>query len=98
MLQAGLLLLAWPVAAQLRFGEVSSSANGTLSTGYTAGYGNMEGSNHGWTVGGEGAFSGSFHSPNFLTFNASVYLNQSREALKNVPQGGSVWTFALFPQ
>ncbi len=78
MLQAGLLLLAWPVAAQLRFGEVSSSANGTLSTGYTAGYGNMEGSNHGWTVGGEGAFSGSFHSPNFLTFNASVYLNQSR--------------------
>ncbi len=27
-----------------------------------------------------------------------VYLNQSREALKNVPQGGSVWTFALFPQ
>jgi alcohol dehydrogenase (cytochrome c) len=26
-----------------------------------------------------------------------VYWNQAREALKNVPQGGSVWTFALLP-
>ena len=26
-----------------------------------------------------------------------VYWNQAREALKNVPQGGSVWTFALMP-
>ncbi|HTB96831.1 MAG TPA: hypothetical protein VK716_07465 [Terracidiphilus sp.] len=78
MLQAGLLLLAWPVGAQVRFGEVSSNANGTISTGYTAGYGNLEGSNHGWTVGGAGTFSGSYHSPNFLSFNASLYLNQAR--------------------
>jgi alcohol dehydrogenase (cytochrome c) len=27
-----------------------------------------------------------------------LYWNQAHEALKNVPQGGSVWTFALFPQ
>jgi alcohol dehydrogenase (cytochrome c) len=27
-----------------------------------------------------------------------LYLNQAREALKNVPQGGSVWTFALLPE
>ena len=27
-----------------------------------------------------------------------IYLNQAREALKNVPQGGSVWTFALVAQ
>ena len=27
-----------------------------------------------------------------------LYMNQAREALKNVPQGGSVWTFALFHQ
>jgi alcohol dehydrogenase (cytochrome c) len=26
-----------------------------------------------------------------------VYANQAREALKNVPPGGSVWTFALMP-
>jgi len=27
-----------------------------------------------------------------------VYWNQAREALKNVPPGGSVWTFALMPE
>jgi hypothetical protein len=27
-----------------------------------------------------------------------VYWNQAREQLKNVPQGGSVWTFALFAE
>ena len=27
-----------------------------------------------------------------------LYFNQAREALKNVPQGGSVWTFALLDQ
>jgi alcohol dehydrogenase (cytochrome c) len=27
-----------------------------------------------------------------------VYWNQAREQLKNVPQGGSVWTFALFQE
>ena len=27
-----------------------------------------------------------------------LYWNQAHEALKNVPQGGSVWTFALLPQ
>ncbi|MBV9531769.1 MAG: PQQ-binding-like beta-propeller repeat protein [Bradyrhizobium sp.] len=27
-----------------------------------------------------------------------VYWNQAREQLKNIPQGGSVWTFALMPE
>jgi len=27
-----------------------------------------------------------------------IYFNQAREQLRNVPQGGSVWTFALMPQ
>jgi hypothetical protein len=26
-----------------------------------------------------------------------VYANQAREQLKDVPPGGSVWTFALMP-
>jgi hypothetical protein len=75
--QAGVLLLALPVAAQIRLGETSASANGTVSSGYTATYGNMTPSTHSWTVGGAGTFSGSFHSPNFLSFNISPYLNQS---------------------
>jgi hypothetical protein len=78
LLQAGLLLTAWPVAAQVRFGEITSSANGTISSGYTATYGNLTASDHSWTAGGVGTFSGSFYNPNFLSFNASVYLNQSR--------------------
>ncbi len=76
--EACLLLLAWPAGAQLRFGETSTNANGTISTGYTADYGNMTDSTHNWTVGGAADLSGSFHNPNFLSYNASFYLNQSR--------------------
>ena len=78
LLQAGTLLLAMPVAAQIKFGETSASANGMISTGYTATYGNLTNSTHGWTVGGVGTFAGSYYSPNFLSFNVSPYLNQSR--------------------
>jgi len=76
-IQAGLLLLASPVAAQVHLGEISADSNGTISTGYTASYGNMTGSQHGWTLGGATTLSGSFYNPNFLSFNASLYLNQS---------------------
>lgn len=76
--QAVVLLLALPVAAQVRFGEVSTNMSGTISSGYTADYGNMTSSDHGFTVGGATTLSGSFHSPNFLAFNANLYLNQSR--------------------
>lgn len=75
---AGLLLLAIPVSAQIQLGETSTTATGTLSSGYTANYGNMTPSSHGWTMGGAGTFAGSFHSPNFLSYNFSPYLNQSR--------------------
>jgi hypothetical protein len=74
----GILLLAIPVGAQIRLGETSSSATGTISSGYTANYGNMTPSSHGWTFGGAGTLTGSFHSPNFLSYDVSPYLNQSR--------------------
>ncbi len=74
----GLLLMATPASAQIRFGETSTSATGTISSGYTANYGNMTPSTHGWTFGGAGTFTGSFHSPNFLSYDVSPYLNQSR--------------------
>ena len=70
--------LALPAAAQVKIGESSTSANGIISTGYNATYGNMTSSTHGWTVGGVATFSGSYHSPNFLSYNISPYLNQSR--------------------
>lgn len=78
LLQAGMLLLAVPVAAQVKLGETSANANGMISTGYTATYGNMTNSTHGWTVGGVATLAGSYYSPNFLSFNVSPYLNQSR--------------------
>ncbi|MGC2616405.1 MAG: hypothetical protein WA354_20395 [Terracidiphilus sp.] len=71
------MLSAIPAASQIRFGETSTSGTGTISSGYTANFGNMTGSSHGWTVGGAASFSGSFHSPNFISYNFSPYLNQS---------------------
>jgi hypothetical protein len=76
--QAWLILLAWPVAAQLRFDGLSTDLNGTVAVGYTADYGNMISSDHSWTLSGTGNLSGSYYSPNFLTFNVTGYLNQSR--------------------
>lgn len=78
VLAAGFLLLAWPAAAQVRLGEVRANSTGTIATGYSASYGNESASSHGWTVGGATNLTGSFHNPNFLSFNASLYLNQSR--------------------
>ena len=77
LLLAGSSLLALPLAAQVRFGELSTNLNGTISTGYSADYGNETSSDHSWAVGGAANLSGSFYNPNFLTFAASVYLNQS---------------------
>jgi hypothetical protein len=78
LVAAGVLLHGSSLNAQLQLGETSTKGSGTLSSGYTATYGNMIESSHGWTVGGTGNFSGSFHSPNFLSYNFSPYLNQSR--------------------
>jgi hypothetical protein len=78
LLSAGLLLVTIPVAAQVKTGELTSSLSGTIAPGYTADYGNMTGSNHSWALGGEATYSGSFYNPNFLSFNATVFINQSR--------------------
>ncbi len=73
-----MLLPALCLHAQLKWGETSTKGTANLSSGYSATYGNMVQSSHGWTFGGAGTFSGSFHSPNFLSYNFSPYLNQSR--------------------
>ena len=77
LVQAVILLLAWPVAAQVRYGDFSSNLSGTIASGYTADYGNMTSSDHSWTVGGAVNSAGSFYNPNFLSYNANFYLNQS---------------------
>jgi len=72
------LLLATPLAAQIKFGEFSNTANGTVTSGYTADFGNQTSSDHNWTVGGTGNFNGSFYNPNFLNYAVTAFLNQSR--------------------
>lgn len=75
---ACLLLAAWPACAQVRLGELSTTMSGTVAPGYTATWGNQTSSSHEWTLGGTADFAGSYHSANFLSFNAGLYLNQSR--------------------
>ena len=78
VLVAGVFLSGMSLHAQLKWGETSTKGTANLSSGYSATYGNIAQSSHGWTMGGSGTFSGSFHSPNFLSYNFSPYLNQSR--------------------
>lgn len=78
MVQTGTLLLVLPAAAQIKFGEFSTSLSGTVSPGYTADWGNQTSSDHAWTFGGAGTLTGHYYTPNFLSYNASFYLNQSR--------------------
>jgi hypothetical protein len=75
---AGLLLAGLPIAAQIRFGETSSNLSGTVSSGYSADFGNMTSSDHGFTVGGDGILTGSYYKPSFLSYTGSFFLNQSR--------------------
>jgi hypothetical protein len=73
------LLLALPVSAQLKIGEVSSNMNGIISAGYNGDYGNQINSDHSLTFGGSGTLNGYYYNPNFLSFTVSPYANQSRD-------------------
>lgn len=72
------LLSAWPAAAQVRVGDFTSNMSGDVSVGYTADFGNQVSSDHSWTLGGDANLSGSFYKPNFLSYNAALYLNRSQ--------------------
>jgi hypothetical protein len=71
-------MLAWPVAAQVKLGDLTTQMSGNIAPGYSADYGNMTGSDHNWALGGTASLSGSYYDPNFLSFNVGLYLNQSR--------------------
>jgi hypothetical protein len=92
------LLVGLPIAAQLQVGETSSRLSGIISPGYTADFSNVSGSDHSWTIGGTLNYSGSFHNPNFLSFDASLFLNQSRansdyQSISNASGGTGSATF-----
>lgn len=80
MAAASVLALAIPPhgRAQMKVGNFTTKLSGVISPGYSADYGNQIGSDHSWAFGGAGTLSGDYYTPNFLTYDASFYINQSR--------------------
>jgi hypothetical protein len=73
------LLLAVSARAQMEVGENTSlRLNGNVAFGYTGDYSNITPSDHGMTPGGNADLSGSYYSPNFLSFDVQPFYNQSR--------------------
>jgi hypothetical protein len=79
LVSAGFILLADPLSAQLKLGDTSTTASGNVQPGYTANYGSSVPSTHGWELSGMGTVNGSYHSPGFLSYSVSPYLNESRD-------------------
>ena len=73
-----MLATAGRMNAQVKIGDLSADLTATISGGYTADYGNETASDHGFTAGGAGTLTGSYHDPNFLSFNILPFYNQSR--------------------
>ncbi|MGA8501118.1 MAG: hypothetical protein WB683_06190 [Candidatus Sulfotelmatobacter sp.] len=78
-ISAIVLALAVPATAQLEVGENTSlRLNGNLQVGYSGDYSNVTPSDHSLTPGGNADLSGYYYNPNFLSFDAQTYYNQSR--------------------
>lgn len=54
------------------------NAGGLVSFGYAGDYGDAIPSDHGLTFGVDGKLSGYYYNPNFISFSATPYYNQSR--------------------
>lgn len=66
--------------AQMQAGnDVQLNLDGSLSFGYAASDANAQ-SSHGLLFGGTGNLSGSYYNPQFLSFTASPFYNQSRSS------------------
>ncbi len=71
--------MATPLLGQITIGnDLGMRLNGTVNVGYNDTYGSSIESSHGLGFGGVAGLSGYYHSPNFLSFNADPYYNQSR--------------------
>jgi hypothetical protein len=73
------LMMAQLASAQLSLGDNTKlNAGGLFTFGYAGAYGDQIPSNHGLDFGVDGRLSGSYYDPNFLSFTANPYYNQSR--------------------
>lgn len=74
-----ILVMAQLAAAQITVGDNTKLNAGALFTfGYAGEYGDEIPSNHGLNFGVDGNFSGYYYNPNFISFTATPYFNQSR--------------------
>ncbi len=80
LLLAAILAAGLPGRGQAKVGDdVSLHLGGNLGFGYSGAYGDML-SSHGLSAAGNGDLSGSYYSPQFLSFHFSPYLNHSRQS------------------
>jgi len=78
-LAALVLAMGQLTQAQLSAGENTKlTAGGLVSFGYSGDYGDQVPSDHGLGIGFEGKVAGYYYNPNFLSFSATPYYNQSR--------------------
>jgi len=79
-LLAALLFPCAPLRAQAQLGsETQIGLDGSISAGYSGSMANEGPDSHGLLFGGIGNFNGSYHSPQFLSFDVAPYFNQSRD-------------------
>jgi len=64
---------------ELSIGDAKLTAGGLFTFGYTGDYGDVVSSDHGLTFGVDGRVAGYYYNPNFLSFTATPYYNQSRD-------------------
>jgi hypothetical protein len=65
---------------ELSIGENTKlSAGGLVTFGYSGDYGDVVSSQHGLTFGVDGKLAGYYYNPNFISFTATPYYNQSRD-------------------
>jgi hypothetical protein len=65
---------------ELSIGENTKlSAGGLVTFGYSGDYGDVVSSQHGLTFGVDGRLAGYYYNPNFISFTATPYYNQSRD-------------------
>ena len=77
---AAVLIASLPVAGQVKVGDdVALNLSGNLGFGYSGSYGDLS-SAHGISGVGNADLTGSYYSPQFLSFHLSPYLNESRES------------------
>jgi hypothetical protein len=73
----GMLGPAPHVNAQVNWGDASMHLDGSITGGYNGEYSNVDNSSHDNFGAGIANLSGSYHDPNFLSFNVEPFYNQS---------------------